>query len=195
MPERIEPTCIEDVRPDHLGRYLFAAKVFKKRGIDGSLLDMGCGVGYGSSILAESFEAVHAVELSPDAEAHYRRHFARDNICFDRANAFEVPLADHYDGAVCFEFLEHVHEADKIVGRIAAVSDILICSTPNELVRPHAQLPVNPAHVRHYTPDEWDALLLGSGFTEVERFSQAKSSSVEVLPGSTGKFLVAVATR
>ena len=195
MAVRIEPTSLDEVRPDHLGRYLFAARWLKSHGIDGSLLDMGCGVGYGSSLLADQFAAVHSIELSDEAEAHYRQHFARNNIRYDRIDAFTAELDNRYEAAVCFEFLEHVHDADKIVAKIARASDILICSTPNELVRPWAQPPINPDHVRHYTPDEFEDLLLAGGFKSVQRFSQVNSRTTDVVEEFTGKFLVAVATK
>jgi 2-polyprenyl-3-methyl-5-hydroxy-6-metoxy-1,4-benzoquinol methylase len=152
-------------------------------------------VGYGSNILSETVRRVYAIEASPEAYEHFRRHFARDNIAYQCSDVFKAAFEPRYGAAVCFEFIEHVHEAAQIVAKVASVTDVLICSTPNELVRPHLQEPVNRFHVRHYTPGELEKLLNEAGFPYIERYSQLNSKTSTIQRDFGGKFMIAVATK
>jgi len=100
-----------------------------------------------------------------------------------------------FDAVVCFEFLEHIHEAEDVLRKFGELSDILICSTPNEEVRPHKQPPVNEFHVRHYTPGEFENLLAIGGYEVRHWFAQLNGSNPELIPGTDGKFIIAVAAK
>ena len=55
--------------------------------------------------------------------------------------------------------------------------------------------PVNPFHVRHYTPDEFEELLAVGGFRVKAKFNQIGGHDPQLRPGWDGKFMIAVATR
>ena len=188
-------TSMADIRPDHLARYEAAKHWLKSNGATGHILDAGCGVGYGSTLLAGAVTAVTAVDASLEAKALHEEHFARENVTFINANLFEAPLQKAYDAVVSFEFLEHIHEAEEAVKLFGRLSRVLICSTPNEIVRPHKMEPVNPFHVRHYTPEEFEALLSMGGFEVKGRFNQRDGADTQLRPGWDGKFMIAVAVK
>lgn len=193
--ERIMAECYEDVRPDHLARYEAAKHWLVSNGKTGHVLDAGCGVGYGAALLSEVAKRVTAVDASAEAEALHKKHFSRDNVNYVCADLFEASLATSYDAIVSFEFLEHIHEAEEAVRLYGTLSRILICSTPNEIVRPHKQKPVNPHHVRHYTPNEFENLLGTGGYQVKGKFSQRSGQDPQLRPGWDGKFMIAVAVK
>lgn len=193
--ERIMATSYDDIRPDHLARYEAAKKWLVSNGTTGRVLDAGCGVGYGAALLSDVVDHVTAVDASVEAKVNHEKYFARDNVSFINANLFEASLDDAYDAVVSFEFLEHIHEAQEAVQLYGTLSRVLICSTPNEIVRPHKMEPVNPFHVRHYTPDEFEDLLAGGGYKVKGRFHQRSGADPQLRPGWDGKFMIAVAVK
>ena len=176
-------TSRAEVRPDHLARYEAARHWLVSNGTTGHVLDAGCGVGYGAALLAEKVAQVTAVDASADAEALHKKHFARDNVDFLCANLFEAALAPTYDAVVSFEFLEHIEKAERAVKLFGTLSRVLICSTPNEDVRPHKQEPVNPFHVRHYTPGDFENLLAAGGYAVKGKFHQRGGQDPRLRPG------------
>ena len=201
MSERQMATTLEEVRLDHRTRYEFAVAELQRRGrlgqsgeAKGHVIDAGCGVGYGSSMLAEYAERVTSVEISREAHELYQRHWSRPNIDFQLADLtmFEVP--EKVDAVVCFEFIEHIEDYMSALRQFSTWSDLLIISTPNEAVRPHLQEPVNPFHHRHFTPEELSECLSECGLHVHSWHCQRNGSKPQLLDGTNGKFIVAVAS-
>ena len=72
-------------------------------------------------------------------------------------------------------------------------TELFICSSPNERVRPHQLPPVNEFHYKHYTPEEFEAMGKQAGFTDVDFYCQTSGKHYEVRPGlEGGKFMIAV---
>ncbi len=55
--------------------------------------------------------------------------------------------------------------------------------------------PVNPFHVRHYTPDEFENLLVAGGYAVKGKFHQRGGQDPKLHPGWDGKFMIAVAVK
>lgn len=185
------------IRPDHRGRYQLAAR-FVPPGA--AVLDLACGVGYGSYILAtrSSCREIVSVDLGEEAIAYARRHYAHPKITFVHGDAFAVPLEPgRFDAVVSFETVEHVEEDRRLLARFHEAlrpGGLLVLSTPNEL-----RMPYSPEgyrhHRRHYRPEELKALLEETGFRIREVFSQSEQLSSATAPGWEGKFNLAVCTR
>lgn len=161
---------------DHLARYRLLAEHITGK----TALDLGCGTGYGSSLLAGSgARAVLAFDISPDAIASAREQSLAVGPLFAVASADSIPLPDHsLDMVACIEVIEHVADADAVLREITRVirSDgRMLLSTPNRLVasagRGPAQAPVNPFHVREYSAAELQRLL-GRYFAKVTLLGQ-----------------------
>ncbi len=176
-------------------RYMFAREILSRMDSISRVLDAGCGIGYGSAILAEVVGEVDSIDMSEEAEVWHREYFSRSNVNYICDNVITYPYEGRFDAVVCFEFLEHVHEAADAIRTFGKHSDILICSTPNEEVRPHKTPPVNEFHVRHYTPGEFEELLAVGGFEVRHWFAQLDGANPELIPGTDGKFIVAVAAK
>ena len=128
--DNCEPLFALKMYQEHIARYLFAAQVCSGKRV----LDVGCGVGYGSHLLARRGAAqVVAFDLSEQAVGHGRDFYAHRNVQRLVASAEEFAFSQRFDVVVCFELIEHIQRQHRAVERMAgALADdgILIISTP-----------------------------------------------------------------
>lgn len=119
----------------HLHRYELAAGLCR-----GRVLDLCCGTGYGSRVLAATATAVHGVDVAEDAVTAAREGLEpaeRERVTFEAADALAFLRAQpqgHYDCVVCFEGIEHVPDPEALVaelGRLAEGGSRLVVSFPN----------------------------------------------------------------
>jgi SAM-dependent methyltransferase len=123
------------------------------------VVDLACGEGYGSDVLARTALEVVGIDANPEAHEHARLRYRRSNLRFERGLVEE--LAGDFDAVVFLQTIEHVAEPEGLLRRIAAVAPIAYVSTPNRLTLapPGAEKSDNPWHVREYTQREFLALL------------------------------------
>ena len=123
------------------------------------VVDLACGEGYGSAVLARTAASVVGVDANPEAFAHARAKYAQV--------AFERNMVELWDGDVdCVVFLqtiEHIPDPDAMLERIKTLigpDGVAYVSTPNvlTLAPPGAERSGNPWHVREYRPEEYRAL-------------------------------------
>ncbi|HEV8581915.1 MAG TPA: glycosyltransferase [Thermoanaerobaculia bacterium] len=155
---------------EHLHRYLLAASI-----VDGAVLDLGCGVGYGSRQLARAARRVVGLDGSPPAIGFARVEFTAPNLDYLVGDARVLPFpAASFDWVVCFELIEHLRESEAVLAEIARVLSAdgrLLLSTPNRPVYSEARGYSNPFHVREFDIAELRALLSRS-FDSVVLFGQ-----------------------
>ena len=103
------------VRYQHLERYRWAAKLVAGKRV----LDVACGTGYGTALLANAGAAqVDGFDCSPEAVAFAKQTWALPNISFGVAITDRLPVADgSYDCYVSFETIEHVEDDDCALDR------------------------------------------------------------------------------
>ena len=142
----------------HLAVYEWiAARTGGKR-----VVDMACGEGYGSDVLAAAGAAgVVGVDANPDAHEHARLRYVRPNLRYERdlVESFAEPC----DALVFLQTIEHVQEAGAILEHfksMLAPGGIAYVSTPNllTLAPPGAEKSDNPWHVREYRAAEFRQL-------------------------------------
>jgi SAM-dependent methyltransferase len=121
--------------------------------------DLACGEGYGSDLLARSAAEVVGVDANPDAFEHARLRYRRPNLGFRRELVEEFD--QRMDAVVFLQTIEHVHEPERLLDRIAAIAPVAYISTPNRLTLapPGAEKSDNPWHLREYDAGEYRALL------------------------------------
>ena len=133
----------------HLHRYQFAAgRVAGMR-----VLDLCCGTGYGTELLARSAATVHGVDVdAPSVEGATRAYAGLPHVSFEVADALEVmerPLREDFDAIVMFEGLEHLPDVDRAIELLAKQRSsgiALIVSLPNS----KAYEEDNPYHVSDF---------------------------------------------
>lgn len=171
---RQEAPTIGGIRADHVARYTWAGRYInwwsqsRARGV-ASVVDLGCGVGYGSALMASQMRhrPIFATDAAPHAIAYAAEHYAAPNIWW-RVSDF---TADDYDVSWCapaaavvaFEVIEHIERASFFISRALEVAELFIGSVPNENVVPF--LPsANDRHFRHYTPRDVEELFGDNGW-------------------------------
>lgn len=160
---------------DHVGRYEFA-----KRLLQGSqtVLDIACGTGYGTSILADACGLCIGVDIDIDSVSYARERYGRSNVVFIVGDIVNIPLRRKFDVVVCFETIEHVSDPVKAMCEITELIDengMLIVSSPNRYVtspgRSSGDRPCNPFHTREFSRSELSGLL-SRYFSQVEWYGQ-----------------------
>ena len=107
--ERYVPAELGEIRVEHMHRYAAALKLAAGKDV----LDVACGEGYGSRLIAGVARAVTGVDISADAIGHANRAYGGlGNLAFRQGSATELPLADKsFDVVVSFETIEHLPQA------------------------------------------------------------------------------------
>jgi 2-polyprenyl-3-methyl-5-hydroxy-6-metoxy-1,4-benzoquinol methylase len=97
-PERIVPDATEPgIVALHEKRYAFALSFCAGKDV----LDAGCGVGYGSAILAGAARRVVGVDRSEEAISYARERYARPNVEFVVDDLLELGQPDGEFDVVC----------------------------------------------------------------------------------------------
>jgi 2-polyprenyl-3-methyl-5-hydroxy-6-metoxy-1,4-benzoquinol methylase len=141
----------------HLAVYEWIAqRVAGKR-----IVDMACGEGYGSDVLATRGESVVGVDANPEAHEHARLRYVRSNLRYERdlVESFAEPC----DAVVFLQTIEHVQDPGVILERFKSMltpGGAVYVTTPNllTLAPAGAEKSDNPWHVREYRAAEFRAL-------------------------------------
>ena len=186
---QVAPT-LDGIRRDHVARYEWAASMLEPGEV---VLDIGCGVGYGSHILAAKAAGVLGMDRDASAISYAERHYKAPNIAYRVRDfgSFSLPsTTDQFTTAVCFEVIEHIEDPVTLLSDLDAQR--LFVSVPNEHVFPwHDGIKF---HHRHYTPEGFENLLNVAGWEVVEWWAQAGPES-EPVRDTQGRTQIAVAQR
>lgn len=171
VPERAAPDQMSEhlMESEHRGRYLWAAALAS--GL--TVLDAGCGTGYGSEIIAAAgARRVVGVDISEEAIDYARSSSLHAASEFQVGGLHDLPFEDaSFDLAVCFEVIEHVEEQPRAIAQLRRVlkpSGVLAISSPNRDVYP----PGNPHHLHEFVPEELKQVL-AEEFTNVRLYRQS----------------------
>jgi SAM-dependent methyltransferase len=125
--------------------------------IQGRVLEVGCGEGYGIPILAPLTSEYNAIDKYANDVSRFSEGIAQAR--FMQMSVPPLGFADaQFDYAVSFQVIEHIEDDEGLVREIARVlkpGGKLILTTPNIKM----SLTRNPWHVREYTVAQLQALL------------------------------------
>ena len=178
---QVAPT-IDGVRADHTNRYKWALDHLPK----GSVIDLACGIGYGSWMLANAGYYVRGIEIDAEAVAYGEQYYKHDNLYRQNVDMFDANVST--DPVVAFECIEHVENPLEVLKKCG---DLLLSSVPNETVFPYRNYAF---HYRHYTQQEFEQLLNDAGYQVKSWWGQLGPES-EVEENCNGRTLIAIAER
>lgn len=142
-------------------RHLVVYEWIAERAWNRRVVDLACGEGYGSAVLARTAASVVGVDANPDAHEHARLKYTGDGITFER-DMIETWTGD-VDAVVFLQTIEHVQNPDAVLDRLRKLvgpGGIAFVSTPNvlTLAGPGQAKSGNPWHVKEYRADEFREL-------------------------------------
>ncbi len=153
-------------------RHLAVYEWIGARVVGRRVLDMACGEGYGSEVLARGAAGVVGVDANPEAHQHARLRYTRQNLTFERGLVETFGEPDSFDAVVFLQTIEHVQDPVAVLAHfrsLLAPGGVAYVSTPNvlTLAPPGAEKSGNPWHIKEYRAAEFEALCRGV-FGEVE---------------------------
>jgi SAM-dependent methyltransferase len=157
----------------HVERYEFA----KKNLVPGAVLDLACGVGYGTALLAGSSSVRQAtgVDISAEAVGYATKHYGSERAVFCCSPALEFKPQGGFDNVVSLETIEHVDDPHLFFAHL-----VLLLKTGGRLI---ASVPVtpsvdaNPHHKSNFTAKKF--MEMGDEFSlkRIQTFSQIQPYS------------------
>jgi GT2 family glycosyltransferase/SAM-dependent methyltransferase/glycosyltransferase involved in cell wall biosynthesis len=157
--ERYVPSVGGTIALEHLHRYLIARELVKYKDV----LDIACGEGYGSYILADVAKNVIGVDIDGDTVGHAATTYLRDNLKYMQGSCSAIPLeCASVDYVVSYETLEHHDQHVEMfqeIKRVLRPGGVLVISTPDRYEysdRPNFH---NSFHVKELYRGEFEALL------------------------------------
>lgn len=128
------------------------------------MLDVACGEGYGSALVAPVARKVVGVDVSSEVVGHARARYGLwPNLEFREGDATNLSFGEEqFDLVLSFETLEHVEAQDALVGGLAAAlasGGCALISSPDKATYTDATGFQNEFHVRELYRDELVELL------------------------------------
>jgi len=145
----------------HLFAYKFAQDITPK---DSFVLEVGCGEGYGTSLLSKNVAKIIGLDIDNKTILHASKKYESRNCIFKLYDGKNIPYSnDTFDVVISFHVIEHIKEDLNYISEIYRVlkkNGLLIITTPNRTYRlKPGQKPFNRFHVREYNPQELEKTL------------------------------------
>ena len=177
VPREIDPTdeCGQVAIATHQERYHFASRLSTGRRV----LDIACGVGYGSRILKHEGHADSGLGVDVDGEAIAlaRKLYEAPGVTFVESAHQNFHPDQRFDLFCFLETVEHLPDPADFLGKLSSLTTprrILVASV---LVTVSADS--NPYHLHDFTRRSFRRLLTQHGFAEVGRLEE--TSLIRVL--------------
>ncbi|MBO8157336.1 MAG: class I SAM-dependent methyltransferase [Bacillaceae bacterium] len=156
IPEFMDP--MNNLLLEHIARYQFALSY-----VHGRVLDLSCGAGYGTHMMAKkaknNVDEVVGIDIDPDVIKYARGKYYHPKSTFLVKNATDETLPQElgtFDVIVSFETIEHIEEEEKLLSNyynLLKDGGTLIVSTPFGEGR--GKPCGSPFHVHQLTPAEF----------------------------------------
>jgi O-antigen biosynthesis protein len=187
--ERYVSTEQGKIRLEHYHRYAVVQDLVAGKDV----LDVACGEGYGSRILADCAKSVIGLDISEEAVKYATATYPKSNLVFRTGSVTALDFLDNsFDVIVSFETIEHLLEQALMLTEIRRVlrpDGCLVISSPNRPVYSEESGEHNEFHVKELDFDEFDKLL-SEQFTSIQYFGQRMlmGSVIQPLVGEHSSF-------
>lgn len=153
----------DEIALEHFHRYHAALNLVKGKNV----LDIACGEGYGSALMATVATKVYGVDIDQTSidHAHAKYSSITANTEFHQGNATSIPLPDRsVDVVVCFETIEHLdiaaqHSFLQEIKRVLVKNGVLLMSTPDTANYSERFQHVNEFHLKEFDKKEFTDFL------------------------------------
>jgi ubiquinone/menaquinone biosynthesis C-methylase UbiE len=153
------------------------------------VLDVGCGLAYGTSLMAGSAFSITGIDYDESTVSDNRKRYSDiKNLEFIQSAIPPLPFADNsFDVITAFQFIEHIEKRKEFLReslRVLKPGGKILVTTPNV----KKSLARNPFHVHEYTFDEMKKEI-ASLTTEYELQGLNGNEKVNSYYAENGKFV------
>ena len=136
----------------HKFAYTVADKFINK---NSTVLEIGCGEGYGTNFLARSGAQITALDIDAKTIKKAKLKYSQKNITFKKFDGYNINYPEQsFDVIISFQVIEHVENVEKYLKNIKKFlkpNGIFIITTPSRTYRlTENQTPINKYHIREY---------------------------------------------
>lgn len=160
--ERFIPGIEEDeLAIEHMQRYQSVLQIVKGK----KVLDIACGEGYGTEILAEEAKEITGIDIDAAVIQRAKERYKKENLNYMVGDIAAIPFSDcSIDVVISFETIEHVEEEQQKlflieIKRILKPDGILVISTPNKAVYSDRNQYHNKWHKKEFYKGEFIAFI------------------------------------
>jgi SAM-dependent methyltransferase len=165
----------------HVATYNNAIKYISGK----EVLDLGCGTGYGTALVADKCASICGVDISDEAIAYATNKYSAPHLFYRTIRKVEdapLPFGDKsFDVVLSFQVIEHIADPTTYleeIGRVLRPGGVFIVATPDRNTRLlPLQRPWNKFHVHEYSGQELVGLV-SRYFGEVKLVNMSGTRSV-----------------
>lgn len=152
------------------------------------VLDIACGLGFGSKIISEKCKNIIGADLSDESINICKINYP--DLKFQLEDVTDTTFgANYFDKILSFETIEHVDPIKYLIElkRILKKEGLLILSTPQNAI---GKIPINPHHIIEFSSEQ--LLLLVEKYFEIIKVIGIKQGTIyfDGDPIGTNSFLV-----
>ncbi|RDY66987.1 methyltransferase domain-containing protein [Halobacillus trueperi] len=171
IPKEMDPT--NNLLLEHIARYTFSTPYVK-----GRVLDLACGTGYGSAMVAKEkkkdIDEMIGIDISSETTRYAIQNYYHPLLTFKQGDIMDSSLVNKigvFDTILSFETIEHVEDDRAFMERMYELlkpGGTLVLSTPFGKGRDHPC--GSPFHYFQLTKEEFNELF--TSFSDVEIYYQ-----------------------
>lgn len=158
---------------EHASMYAESLKYVENKFV----LDIACGVGWGTEVLAKKAKYVIGVDIDPSAIQYAKQEYIGNNFCFCQGSILKIPFPEIFDVVNSIETFEHVkrYEIEFLISechRVLKPKGLFVFSTPDcdqFFYQPKNESEYVGFHFWHYTKGELLSLLKPFSKVSVEK--------------------------
>ena len=152
-------------------------------------MDIACGYGYGSTLLAERASKVIGGDYSVEVIELAKEYYNQENLNFQIEDITSMSFPDDiFDVVVSMETIDHVDEHPCLseLNRVLKPGGTLIISSHQNL---HGHIPIVPWHLKEYSLPEFKNILKKHRFEVIKIYGEKLGIITE---DELGEYMIAI---